>query len=117
MGERKVWENREILKCDLKEILPHKHYGRLPSTSHKTFHKTYLSDFSERNYYLGPNNELRPAQRVRAGKGKWGSDISGLQQEMGSEFPEGVASGGLSQLRGHSFAGPGMVVREEVERL
>lgn len=50
LGERNVWKNREIFKWDLRDILPHKHYGRLPSTSHKTFHKTYLSDFSERNY-------------------------------------------------------------------
>lgn len=41
--EGKVWENREMLKWDLGEILSHRHYVKLSSTSHKTFPNTHMA--------------------------------------------------------------------------
>lgn len=47
--ERENWKNREMFKWDLWEILPHQHDGKLSSTSHKIFHRTYLSIVLETN--------------------------------------------------------------------
>ena len=58
----------------------------------------------------GPNNGLRPTQRVRTGVGQGIRYSWVIELEVGLESPEGEAAGGSgSWERNAFFAGPGMM--------
>lgn len=62
----------------------------------------------------GPNNGLRPTQRVRTGVGQGIRHSWVIELEVGLESPEGEAAGGSGSWKGNAFfARPGMMAGRE----